>query len=275
MPKRDPPVRPVTVQRHHGSSVDTVPDVLAAEEPLEIRVRSPGHGDAARVAVTMRTPGHDLELALGFLLTENAITEREDVDLEHSSLSRVELGAVVTVALRVPFDLAELQRNFYATSSCGVCGKAALELVERRASPLGVGPTLRSAVITSLPRTLRDAQEVFASTGGLHAAGLFTADGALVALREDVGRHNALDKLLGWALAEGRLPLDDHAVMASGRLSFELVQKAAVAGVSALCAVSAPSSLAVQAAERVGMTLVGFVRGDGFNVYTRPERVVG
>jgi FdhD protein len=249
-------------------------DTLAAEEPLEIRVQGPGQ-EQRSVAVTMRTPGGDFELAVGFLFTEGLIAP-EDV-------SRVaycdnlpgedQQYNIVSVTLTGPFDADLVKRNFYATSSCGVCGKAALDDIEVRCAPVAEGPEVTGDVLLSLPEALRKGQKVFDRTGGLHAAGLFTPEGRAVSVREDVGRHNAVDKVIGEQVLAGRVPLAGHVLQVSGRLSFEIVQKAAVAGIPIVSAVSAPSSLAVEAAERFGMTLVGFVRDDRLNVYTRPERV--
>jgi FdhD protein len=267
----DAAVRVFTVRAPSGEARE---DAVAAEEPLELRAEGPD-GVEHRVAVTMRTPGHDLELAAGFFFTEALLQGREDL----ASLTPKTLvvanarGNALTLRLRAAFDPARFQRNFYATSSCGVCGKSALELVAQRTPTLPPGPVLDPAVLCALPARLRAAQAVFARTGGLHATGLFTADGALVHCREDVGRHNAMDKVLGRALLDGLLPLGGCVLQVSGRVSFELVQKAAMAGVPVLCAVSAPSSLAVDTARRVGMTLVAFLRGDGFNVYAGPERI--
>jgi FdhD protein len=181
----------------------------------------------------------------------------------------------VSVALNRPFDFEQLKRNFYATSSCGVCGKAALDDIEVRCAPVASGTRVVAETLLALPTELRKAQKVFERTGGLHAAGLFSPDGALVSIREDVGRHNAVDKVVGEQVLAGRVPLADHILQVSGRLSFEIVQKAAVGGIPIVSAVSAPSSLSVEAGERFGMTLVGFVRDDRLNVYTHPERVVG
>ena len=251
------------------------PDTLATEEPMEIRVAGPGQEGKA-VSVTMRTPGGDYELAVGFLFTEGLI---EPGDVQRVAYCD-DLGDeeqrynVVTVTLSRPFDHDVLRRNFYATSSCGICGKAALEDVEVRCAPVAPGPEVSADVLVTLPDALRDKQKVFDRTGGLHAAGLFTSAGELGALREDVGRHNAVDKVIGEALLRGALPLADRILQVSGRLSFEIVQKAAVAGIPIVSAVSAPSSLAVEAGERFGMTVVGFVREGRCNVYTHPERVV-
>jgi FdhD protein len=251
------------------------PDTLATEEPLEIRVGGPAQ-EAAQVAVTMRTPGGDFELAAGFLFTEGLIgpgdVERvaycDDLDDHEQRLN------VVTVTLRRPFDAEALRRNFYATSSCGVCGKAALDDIEVRCAPVEDDTRVSFDALVGLPDALRARQRVFDRTGGLHAAGLFTTNGELVGLREDVGRHNAVDKVVGERVLAGRLPLHGHVLQVSGRASFEIVQKAAVAGIPVVSAVSAPSSLAVEAGERFGLTIVGFVRDGGCNVYTHAERIV-
>lgn len=249
-------------------------DVVAVEEPLEIRVQGPAQAET-RVAVTMRTPGHDEELAVGFLFTEGLV--KGAADLARPATRGLPVaggqGNVITVRLTRGFDASTLQRNFYATSSCGICGKAALEHVETGAGALGPGPKVTRAVLRSLPGKLREAQAVFEQTGGLHATGLFDAEGELLLVREDVGRHNAIDKLVGRRVLDGVVPLAAQVGMVSGRLSFEIVQKAAMAGLTVLCAVSAPSSLAVQLAERLGMTLVGFLRGDTFNVYAHGQRI--
>jgi FdhD protein len=251
------------------------PDTLATEEPMEIRAGGPGQ-EAAQVAVTMRTPGGDYELAVGFLFTEGLIAPGDvrrvaycdDLDDESQRFN------VVTVTLERPFDAAALRRNFFATSSCGICGKAALDDVAVRCPPVAEGPQVRAEVLIGLPEALRAKQKVFDRTGGLHAAGLFTAEGELVTLREDVGRHNAVDKVIGEQVLAGRVPLMDHVLQVSGRASFEIVQKAAVAGIPIVSAVSAPSSLAVEAGERLGMTIVGFVRDGRCNVYAGADRVL-
>jgi FdhD protein len=253
------------------------PDTLATEEPMEIRVEGP-QDQPVSVAVTMRTPGGDFELAAGFLFTEGLIDEGaeilnvsycEDLGPEEQRYN------VVTVKLAHAFDEALLRRNFYASSSCGICGKATLDDVEVHCAPLASGPQVAHAVIQGLPEALRAGQRVFEQTGGLHAAGVFTTDGALRSVREDVGRHNAVDKVVGEALLSGELPMAERLLQVSGRVSFEIVQKAARAGIPLIAAVSAPSSLAVEAAERLGMTVVGFVRDGRFNVYTHPERIAG
>jgi FdhD protein len=248
-------------------------DWIVVEEPLEIRANGPGQGPSS-VAVTMRTPGHDAELAVGFLYTEGLIVSRDEIVTARECVAR-RGGAcnVVEVALSRPFDSSVLKRNFFATSSCGVCGKATLEQIAVRCPSVGPGPVIGRSLLVGLPDTMREAQTVFDRTGGLHAAGLFDVDGRILCLREDVGRHNAVDKLVGRALLDGELPLSGRIVLVSGRTSFEILQKAAVAGVPIVCAVSAPSSLAISVANRLGITLVGFLRGSSFNVYTHPERI--
>jgi FdhD protein len=234
-------------------------DVVAVEEPLEIRI------GGRPVAVTMRTPGHDEELALGFALSEGLRPERARLtdDL-----------AANTVELDAPgFDPDRLARSFYTSSSCGVCGKGALEAVAVEAPRVESDLRVAATVLSTLPDRLREAQPAFDATGGIHATGLFDAQGTLLCLREDVGRHNAMDKVIGWAFGEGRLPFAAGVLCVSGRLSFELVQKAAVAGCPILVAVGAPSSLAVELAGDRGVTLCGFVRGGRMNVYTESWRV--
>jgi FdhD protein len=234
-------------------------DEVAVEEPLEIRV------NGTSVAVTMRTPGHDDELALGFLLSEGISPVRASLPADLSAN---------TVDVEAPeFDPARLQRNFYTSSSCGVCGKGALEAVAVEAPPVESGLRLPAALVGELPERLRAAQPAFAATGGLHATGLFDPAGELLCVREDVGRHNAMDKVVGWAFREGLLPLGEQVLCVSGRLSFELVQKAAVAGCPILVAVGAPSTLAVELAHDRGVTLCGFVRGSRVNVYSEPWRI--
>jgi FdhD protein len=253
-------------------------DYLATEEPLEIRLVA--GGETATVAVTMRTPGADFELAAGFLYGEGVVAGREEVsrisyctDPDVDAEQQYNIVNVGLAASAMP-DLHALERHFMTSSACGVCGKASLDALELRGCPVvPPGPSVDPAVLTRLPTALRERQGLFESTGGLHAAGLFTAGGELVALREDVGRHNAVDKLVGWAMLDGRLPLHDHLLMVSGRSSYEILQKAVVAGIPVVCAVSAPSSLAVDLARRFGMTLVGFLRGERFNVYAGEERL--
>ncbi|MHA6798790.1 formate dehydrogenase accessory sulfurtransferase FdhD [Bounagaea algeriensis] len=264
------------ILRVSPGNTDRRPDTLAAEEPLELRLA----GDP--LTVTMRTPGHDVELAHGFLLTEGVVDASEDVSGARYCDSPGPDGRntynVLDLVLSpgvAPPDTS-VQRNFYTTSSCGVCGKAALDAVRVRTrfSPAADPVSIPADTLATFGDTLRASQRVFASTGGLHAAGLFTPDGTLLAAREDVGRHNAVDKVLGWALLSQRVPLRSCALMVSGRASFELVQKAAMAGIPVLAAVSAPSSLAVELAAEQGMTLVGFLRGETMNVYTQAARVL-
>ena len=257
-------------------------DLVAAEEPLEIRIgiSSPDGRAVHSISVTMRTPGNDAALAAGFLFGESIIRTAGDIvgiepcgpaatDTGNRNVIHVELADGVTV------DLDRLQRHFYTTSSCGVCGKASLEAVRA----LGIGTieartTFPSSVLTGMPQALRAAQAVFDETGGLHAAAAFTTDGELLVTMEDVGRHNAVDKVIGSLLLDERLPADELGLMVSGRASFELMQKALVAGMPLLAAVSAPSSLAVSLAREFDMTLIGFLRGETFNIYSGEERVV-
>ena len=265
--------RPVLRLTPHGTS--RRPDALAVEEPLELRV------DGHALAVTMRTPGHDVELAHGFLLTEGVIGSVDDIRDARYCGSRDEDGRNtynvldIRLAEGVPAPSTGVERNFYTTSSCGVCGKASLDAVRLRSrfSPTDDPTRVAPAVLGALPDVLRDRQRVFDSTGGLHAAGLFTAAGEPLVVREDVGRHNAVDKVLGWALMQHRVPACGSVLVVSGRASFELVQKAVMAGVPVLAAVSAPSSLAVELAVECGLTLAGFVRDGRMNVYSRTERL--
>jgi FdhD protein len=248
-------------------------DDLAAEEPLEIRVRKQA------LAVTMRTPGQDIDLAMGFLLTEGIIAAADDVVTAQlcAGADTPNTYNVVDIVLGpdVPPPVTDPSRNFYTTSSCGVCGKASIDAVRTRSRFAVAGDrlTVPARTLAQLPDRLRVAQRTFDRTGGLHAAGLFTAGGELLVLREDVGRHNAVDKVIGWALREGRLPLTGHILLVSGRASFELAQKAWMAGLPLLAAVSAPSTLAAELADEAGMTLVGFLRGPSMNVYTAAHRV--
>jgi FdhD protein len=271
------PTRHVTSTRVvavRGASVEFRGDRVVGEEPLEIRAAGPRQEPVA-VAVTMRTPGHEAELAVGFLRTEGLIEGGEVVRTTFGDpASMNQPDDQVTVHLAKPFDASRVaERHFVATASCGICGKASLDEVAVRSDPIPPGPVVARTVILALPDLLRAAQRAFDETGGLHAAGLFSPSGELLLLREDVGRHNALDKLVGAEVLARRMPLNDRILMVSGRVSFEIVQKAAVAGIPIVCAVSAPSDLAIQAADRLGVTLLGFLRGDGFNVYAHDERV--
>lgn len=254
-------------------------DYLATEEPLEIRLVT--EGIRRTVAITMRTPGHDFELAAGFLFSEGIINQKADIQrITHCVDREIEIenrDNIVNVELateELP-DLTTLERHFYTTSACGVCGKTSLESLRLRGLPTIPKTELQvlPEIIYALPEKLQAAQGIFTATGGLHAAALFNPTGELLAIREDVGRHNALDKLIGWAILTEELPLTNHIIMVSGRSSFEILQKCLVAGVPIVCAVSAPSSLAVQLAQEFGITLIGFLRGEKFNVYANRERL--
>jgi FdhD protein len=258
-----------------GSDLEVRDDLVVGEEPLEIRAAGPRQ-EPVQVAVTMRTPGYEEELALGFLTSEGLLAGNEVVGVQYGDPGvMAEPDDSVLVRLSRRFDPALVaKRNFVATASCGICGKASIDDVAIRCEPLPKGlPVVARSVILSLPGELRAVQAAFEKTGGLHAAGLFATDGSLVAVREDVGRHNALDKIIGSRVRARELPLWDRILMVSGRVSFEIVQKAAVAGLPIVCAVSAPSDLAVRLADRLGVTLVGFLRGDGFNVYSHDGRI--
>jgi FdhD protein len=263
-----------SVREVEGGRARERSDRLVTEEPMEIRVHGPGQ-EPAPLVVTMRTPGQDFDLAVGFCITEGVADSGADVATVAYCLPEdgVQQYNIVTIRLRRPVDLVAHHREFAANASCGLCGKATLEQVEVACAPVGAGPRVGRSTLVALPERLRRAQAVFDATGGLHAGACFAPDGELTVLREDVGRHNAVDKVVGNAALQGRLPLSDQLLLVSGRMSFEIVQKAAVAGIPILCAVSAPSSLAVEAAERLGQTIVGFLRGDRFNVYTHPERI--
>jgi FdhD protein len=227
------------------------------------------------VAITMRTPGNEDELAIGFLRTEGLIEGPEVIRVQMGNPTEMnQPDDRATVRLSRPFDASLVaERHFAATASCGICGKASLDEVAVKSAPLAAGPVISRAVVLALPDLLRAAQRAFDETGGVHAAGLFSPAGELIAIREDVGRHNALDKLVGSQVLAKAMPLSQRILMVSGRVSFEIVQKAAVAGIPIVCAVSAPSDLAIEAADRLGVTLVGFLRGDGFNVYAHDERI--
>ena len=262
----------VPIARVDDAGAEPCEDRVAREEPLEIQL------GGTSLAVVMRTPGDDRELALGFLLTERVVGSPEEIaSVAHESVApdAEAAGNVIRVTLApgVRVDLEALRRNLYASSSCGVCGKATLDSVLAVSPPLDDPAVFPADFFRALPGRLRASQAVFDETGGLHAAGLFDADGRLLVVREDVGRHNAVDKVVGWALDRGRLPLRGHALMVSGRLSYEIVQKALAARIPALAAVSAPSSLAVDLATRSEMLLVGFLRGRAFNAYGARSRL--
>lgn len=253
-----------------GERTEQLTDALAREEPLEIRVRQ------RSIAVTMRTPGHDRELAAGFLLTEGLIKGADDIaeiaPCAHSDTPENVLNVFLSPAVEVDYE--RLTRHVFASSSCGLCGKASIEAVRQQFPPLTANVTISREVLATLPERMRAAQQNFAATGGLHAAAIFDADGNLVVLREDVGRHNAVDKVLGYGLLTNRLPFDSQVLLVSGRASFEIVQKALAARIPIICAISAPSSLAVEFARENGQTLAGFLRGRTLNIYSRPERIV-
>jgi FdhD protein len=257
-------------------------DALAIEEPLEIRLEysKADQRQVGNISVTMRTPGNDAELALGFLFTEGIIRKPEDVEsIEHCFIACAENKEnVIQLSLKAGIEpiLNNTERNFYATSSCGVCGKASINSIKTVSTYNNstIENKVGADILYQLPTILQQHQKVFADTGGLHASALFTLDGELLLVREDVGRHNALDKLIGAALNKNLLPLDQYILLLSGRISFELVQKAAMAGVAIIAAVGAPSSLAVQLAEEFNITLVGFLRNQRFNVYTQPKRIL-
>jgi FdhD protein len=258
-----------------ADTVTTRPETLAVEEPMEIRI------NGTAITVTMRTPGSDVELAQGFLLTEGVIGQRDDIARVQYCRGADEDGVNsynvldVSLAPNVVMPDVDVTCNFYTTSSCGVCGKGSIDAIRliSRHSP-GDDPTVvATETLSAMPDQLRSAQRIFATTGGLHGAALFDADGTMLVVREDIGRHNAVDKVIGWALENDRIPLTGTVLLVSGRASFELTQKAVMAGIPVLAAVSAPSSLAVDLAGQAGLTLVAFLRGDSMNVYTRPDRV--
>lgn len=272
MPSSTRDIDVTLVQEWNDGRVRAVQDYLVGEEPLQIRVgKHP-------LSVTMRTPGHDIELAAGFLFTEGLIQRREQiVSLEHADDCKpTERGNIIEVELTddVGLDFESTQRNFFTSSSCGICGKASIESVRARGIR-APNPHFRvdAEVFCRIPDTLRSAQQIFGRTGGLHAAGLFDASGKLLAEREDIGRHNAVDKIIGWALREKRVPLSENVLVISGRGGFEIIQKAAMAGLPVVASVSACSSLAVQFAREVGMTLIGFLRDRRFVVYSGGERL--
>ena len=269
-------ISPTEVHRLEGQKLSLQPDFVAVEEPLEIKLLVGDSTAAQPISVTMRTPGNDESLALGFLFTEGIIKHGNDVQSIH--VAEDPSGNALTVQLKshVTVDLAKLERHFYTTSSCGVCGKASLEAVQQHCN-IELPKTqwkVPSQVLYSLPDSLRNQQANFAQTGGIHGCALFDLDGNFILSAEDVGRHNALDKLIGQCiLSMPTIPLSNHILMLSGRISFELVQKAAMAGIRFIAAVGAPSSLAIDLAEDMGITLVGFLRGERCNIYTHSHRV--
>jgi FdhD protein len=261
-------VRVPMVLRYHDGAVSTAPDELAPEEPLEIRVRG------RAISVTMRTPGHDEELAAGFLLSEGIVRRKQDV-LRVEPCGRNEDGNLLNVVLapEVLVDFEKLTRHVFASSSCGLCGKATIEAVRTIFPPVESDMRVDATTLVGLPEVMRAAQSTFDRTGGIHAAALFDAEGTLIVLREDVGRHNAVDKVLGHALQNRLVPLQQHVLLVSGRSSFEIMQKALAGRLPVVAAVSAPSSLAVEFARESGQTLVGFLRAGRMNVYSYPERI--
>ena len=274
-------VREFEISRVTGE-IESVADLVAIEEPLEVRLgySEPGGKRAERsISITMRTPGNDEELAVGFLLTEGIIKRRRDISVVRPCGPPAPNGLINVVRAEladgVDVELDRLQRNFYTSSSCGVCGKASLDAVavQGRFDLHSAEFTVERKVLGGLPAALVTEQSVFEQTGGLHASGLFQSNGEIVSVREDVGRHNALDKLIGHQFLNDNIPLSSHGIIVSGRASFELLQKAMVAGCPMVAAVGAPSSLAVELAEEFGMTLVGFLKPDRFNIYTRPDRI--
>ncbi len=272
-----PAISTVVKRVWHNHSQEE-PDLLATEEPLEIRLRyhSTTGIQTKSISVTMRTPGHDAELALGFLYSEAIVASGNDITDISIASEENDNVLYVTLAPHIKPDLAKLERNFYTTSSCGVCGKASIEAVMDACPVLDTKDTLQIShnLIFALPEKLRQQQQLFEHTGGLHGVALFDLEGQILLLREDVGRHNAMDKLMGAAMNKGMLPLNSHILLLSGRASFELMQKAAMAGLKVVAAVGAPSSLAVKMAEEWGITLIGFLRDERYNIYTGAHRIV-
>jgi FdhD protein len=275
-----PARHPVNIQQVHQNDISSKADLLAMEEPLEIQLRWHNNGITQQksISITMRTPGQDADLAIGFLQTEGIIQNINQV----AAVSKpafpeptADNQIVVELVPDISMDLSKLERHFYTTSSCGVCGKSSIEAIYSTGVHSLMGNTFQvlRQVVHRLPDMLRQQQTVFEDTGGLHAAALFNAVGELEIIREDVGRHNAVDKLIGAALQQNRLPLSESLIMVSGRASFELIQKTLMAGIPLLAAVGAPSSLAIQLAESSGMTVLGFVRSERFNIYCHPKRI--
>ena len=263
--------RAIEVVRYRdGQPLPAGPDEAAVEEPLEIRI------EGQSVAVVMRTPGHDRELAAGFILTEGIVRDAADIFEITSCLTKGESGGNeldITLTDPAKFDLAKLSRNVFSSSSCGICGKATIESAMQQFPPIKAAPSLDSQVLLQLPEKLAAAQKTFQRTGGLHACALFDANGELILLREDVGRHNALDKLIGHQLLAKQLPLGNSILLLSGRVSFEMTQKALAGGIAVIAAISAPTSLAIEFARANHQTLIGFLRGDTMNVYAGAERI--
>jgi FdhD protein len=271
---------PVNIQQVHQNDISSKADLLAVEEPLEIQLRWHNNGITRQksISITMRTPGQDADLALGFLLTEGIIQNSQQIaSVSHPVFpgSASANHIVVELLPDIAMDISKLERHFYTSSSCGVCGKASIDAIYTTGVQSLTNNTfqLSPQVVHRLPDMLRQQQTVFEDTGGLHAAALFNAVGELEFIREDVGRHNAVDKLIGAALQQNKLPLSESLIMVSGRASFELIQKTLMAGIPLLAAVGAPSSLAIQLAESCGMTVLGFVRSERFNIYTHPQRI--
>lgn len=265
-----------SIHKFSKNTNNSANDTIVVEEPLEIRIRFFRHKKwiTKSLAVTMRTPGNDEQLATGFLFTEGILANKDAIESTQMVKDNI---LIINLMKEVEVDFDSLERNFYATSSCGVCGKASIEKLEKISCffPQKDLPKISSEVVLNLPNLLRNIQSVFDQTGGIHAAGLFSPKGKLLAQAEDVGRHNAVDKLIGDCLQNGQIPLRNHVLMLSGRVGFELVQKAMMAGIPIIAAVGAPSSLAIELAEETGMTLIGFLRGERFNVYCGVERITG
>ncbi len=265
-------IKPVNITRYSHQRPRTLEDFVPVEEPLEIRILfgPDGQRTTTPISVTMRTPGHDHELAAGFLFTEGLVHQREHIigtPVEENIVS-VELVSSLSI------DQPSIARNFYTTSSCGVCGKSSIEAIRVASQVVAGSFSVLSSVLKSLPSAIILAQQNFQTTGGLHASGLFDAAGKLLLLREDVGRHNALDKVIGCMLLADQIPLSNCVLLLSGRVSFELIQKAAVAGIPVVAAIGAPSSLAVELAQEKGITLIGFLKHDRFNIYSHPNRII-
>lgn len=266
----------ISVFKYEKENTKTFEDTVAVEEPLEIKLLfiNNGNPETKNISVTMRTPGNDAELAVGFLFTEGIITQSSQI--KNIAANKLQNSITIELANNSLFNTERLNRNFYTTSSCGVCGKESIEAIKtiKHNSSFNACFTLSKKILQSLPSKLNQAQNIFTLTGGIHASALFDLNGNLLSLREDVGRHNALDKLIGNKLMENKIPLSDYIILLSGRASFELIQKAVMAGICMVAAVGAPSSLAVELAKEFNVTLIGFLREDRFNVYSGVERIV-